>query len=59
MLTESLQQTVCLMARNCLAENVLLNGVRPLSHMQRRHPQRRARDELALSMSGVLIGEIE
>jgi hypothetical protein len=38
MLLESLQQSVSLAARNRLAEDVLFDGVRPLGHMQRRHP---------------------
>jgi len=35
---ESPQQTVSLAARNRLAENVLFDGVRPLGHVQGRHP---------------------
>jgi len=38
MLLEALQQTVSLAARNRLAEYVLLDSVRPLGHVQGRHP---------------------
>ena len=38
MLMESLQQTVSLAARNRFAEYVLLDGMRPLDHVQGRHP---------------------
>ena len=59
MLVESQPQTVGLAARNRLAENVVFEGVRPLGHMQGRHPQGRAQREQALSLCRVLVGEIE
>src|SRR5271157_5723100 len=59
MLLESLQQTVSLAVRNRFAEYVLLDGMRPLGHVQGRHPQRRPRAEPALDFRCVPIREIE
>jgi hypothetical protein len=59
MLLESLQQTVSLAARNRFAEYVLFDGVRPLGHVQGRHPQGWSRPEPAFDLRRVPIGEIE
>lgn len=59
MLVKSLQHTICLAARDRLAENVLLDSMCALGHMKRRHPQRRSRTEPALDFRCVPIGKIE